>query len=150
MVWLMGSRSIVSSCLTSLRHMGHRTLRFLDGESGTCRTWWGTACRMCARSESLSSESDVLYRNFSYKECTSPCRATCSRTRRSICDRDQEDFRPAWKRMWSGSPAFSFNSKNNNYNYSLKENINLWHNQIDINTAIIRKHLIKYFWVTYF
>jgi hypothetical protein len=52
--------------------------------------------------------------------------------------------------MWSGSPAFSFNSKNNNYNYSLKENINLWHNQIDINTAIIRKHLIKYFWVTYF
>lgn len=98
MVWLMGKRSIVSSCFTSFRHMGHLTRRFLNEILITCRTWKGRRYRRCDRSGSWSLECAAWCRNFVCKACSCLCRATCSRTRLFIYDRDLEGFRPAWRR----------------------------------------------------
>lgn len=111
MVWLMGMRSMLSICLTSLRHIGHLTLRFLGGRKVTYRTFWGRECRRCVRSVSWC-EVDVRWcRMFFCREDSYPCLGVYWRISRFICDRDLAGFLLVWRRKSLGFQAFSFNSK---------------------------------------
>lgn len=103
----MGSRSMVSSCLTSLRHMGQRTLRFLYVKRSTCKTFWGRECRRCARSGSWCGECVRLYRTPSCRAGSYPCPEVAQRTTRFNPYTDLEGFLLVWKRRWSDSLTFS-------------------------------------------
>lgn len=110
-VWLIGILSILSICLTNLRHIGHLTLRFLNDGIFTCRISWDKEYRRYAHSESWFLVQLKLNRSLFCKGGIYLYQAVCSQTNRFLCGRGQEDSQPVWRRRLLGFIIFSFNLK---------------------------------------
>ena len=111
MEWLIGIRSMLSICLTNLRHIGHLTRRFLNSGMGTYKISWGKECKKCDHSESWFLEYCHESHNLFCREDICLYRGAWWRTNRFLCEIGLGDSRLAWRRRLLDFIVSSFNSK---------------------------------------